>query len=136
MSILLAPHHIHPVTAQSIQALYAEESWWPERTSDAIAQMLTHGLTVGAWDENELVGFARAITDGVFRAYIEDVIVSKRYRGRGLGRQLMESLHQQLEGVGVVSVFCHAALREFYSQTGYTFTSQSVGHRSKAQASQ
>ncbi len=91
--------------------------------------MLSHGPAVGAWDGGEVVGFARAVTDGVFRAYVEDVVVSRRHRGQGIGRQLVESLHQELRGIEVVSVFCHSSLCEFYSRTGYSFTSQSVGHR-------
>lgn len=132
MSVFIAPHRVRPVSAQSVEALYKGERWWPARTSTAISQMLTHGPAVGAWDEGEVVGFARAVTDGVFRAYVEDVVVLKRYRGLGVGRQLMEGLHQELGGVGVVSVFCHGSLRGFYAQAGYTFTSQSVGHHMRA----
>lgn len=54
---------------------------------------------------------------------------AKQYRGQGVGGQSIEGLHQELCGIDVVSVFCHSSLSEFYSRTGYTFTSQSVGHR-------
>lgn len=76
-----------------------------------------------------MIGFARAVTDGVFRAYVEDVVVARQYRDQGVGGQLIEGLHQELCDIDVVSVFCHSNLSEFYSRTGYTFTSQSVGYR-------
>lgn len=38
------------------------------------------------------MAFARILTDYVYKALILDVIVEPAYRGRGLGRLLMESI--------------------------------------------
>ena len=47
------------------------------------------------------VGFARVVTDTATFAYLADVFIAEAYRGRGLSRQLMESIvaHPQLQGL-------------------------------------
>ena len=47
--------------------------------------MLKNSIAIGVWEENELVGFARVVSDGVFRAYIEDVVVHESVRNKGIG---------------------------------------------------
>ena len=41
---------------------------------------------------DQLVGFARAITDRTFLAIVLDVIVAPEFRGAGLGARLMDEL--------------------------------------------
>ena len=47
---------------------------------------------VSAWRGNQLVGFGRASSDGVFRAVLWDVVVAADEQGQGLGRRLVEEL--------------------------------------------
>jgi GNAT superfamily N-acetyltransferase len=53
-------------------------------------------------------GRARAVTDGLLRAYVEDVVVSPDWRGTGVGRALLAGLMEQLEPIPVVTLFCSA----------------------------
>ncbi|MGO9781026.1 MAG: GNAT family N-acetyltransferase, partial [Streptosporangiaceae bacterium] len=39
-----------------------------------------------------MVGFARALSDGVALAYLADVYVLEGHRGRGLGRALLRAM--------------------------------------------
>ncbi len=113
-------------------ALYAEVDWWPERAAADIAHLLGAGPAVGAWQRDQLVGFARAITDGVCRAYVEDVVVAIDHRRKGIGRRLNETLIAALAGIPVVSLFCGESLVDFYTASGFRFTRQRVGHRTSA----
>lgn len=47
---------------------------------------------VHAYDATRLVGFARAISDGVSNAYIGSVMVDPTYRRRGIGRAMISRL--------------------------------------------
>lgn len=47
---------------------------------------------LSAWVGDELVGFARAISDGVSNAYVSTVAVRPDLQRRGIGRALMERL--------------------------------------------
>jgi GNAT superfamily N-acetyltransferase len=47
---------------------------------------------VHAYDGARLVGFCRAISDGVSNAYVSSVMVDPGYRRRGIGRAMLERL--------------------------------------------
>lgn len=47
---------------------------------------------ISVWDHEELIGFARATSDGIYRAMVWDVVIHPDYRGQGLGRQLVQTL--------------------------------------------
>ncbi|HYY93352.1 MAG TPA: GNAT family N-acetyltransferase [Pyrinomonadaceae bacterium] len=55
--------------------------------------------TVVAFDGGCVVGFARALTDGVSNGYISMVAVASECRGRGVGRELVERLVGEDAGV-------------------------------------
>lgn len=44
--------------------------------------MLSKVQSVGAWKDDTLIGFARAVSDGKFRAYIEDIVIHSLFRKR------------------------------------------------------
>jgi len=75
---------------------------------------------VSAWDGERLVGFARAISDGVRNAYVSTVAVLPEWRGRHIGRECMRRL---VEGEGKEGVrwVLHAReeLHGFYRENGF-----------------
>jgi N-acetylglutamate synthase-like GNAT family acetyltransferase len=78
---------------QLVALFQAAAFWAKERTREQMAIALAHSYPiVTAWDGGKLIGFARATSDGVFRATIWDVVISPDYQGGGLGRKLVETL--------------------------------------------
>ncbi len=61
----------------------------------------------------ELVGFARATSDGVFSATIWDVAVAPVWQRSGLGRALMERLTKQLveDGISTITLYAEPQVR-------------------------
>src|SRR4051812_48705286 len=107
--VLVLPARERAIPATAVLRLYREQGWWPERTADQVGRVLADQPAVGAWlaggsSGNELVGFARAVSDGAFRAYLEDVVVAERHRRRGIGRALVDALRAELAGVQLVSL--------------------------------
>lgn len=78
--VQVAPHRARPIAAGDVLTLYQGQSLWPYRTAWQVAEVLDTAPAVGAWRQQELVGFARAVTDGRLRAYVEDVVVSPDVR--------------------------------------------------------
>lgn len=116
---------------QHLQQLYQETWWASHRTLPDIARMLQHtdfvfGLCEG--QTQTLVGFARVLSDRTYRATIWDVMVASAYRGRGLGRRLLEAIvnHPELREVESMQLGCLADMVDFYSQFGFTDTTGST----------
>jgi ribosomal protein S18 acetylase RimI-like enzyme len=103
--------------------LFEQAAFWaqgrqPEDLSIAIAN--SHPV-VTAWDCERLVGFARATSDGVYRATIWDVVVHPDCQGAGLGRKLVETVlgHPHMSQVERVYLMT-THQRCFYERIGFT----------------
>ena len=76
-----------------ILAVYRENDWShardPERLKTAIE---FSSYSVVATEDDEVVGFARAMSDGAFAVYIADILVVPRLHRQGIGRQLLQAL--------------------------------------------
>lgn len=66
--------------------------WWPERTLESIEKLLRTSIYACAWAGDELIGFCRAVSDGVFRAYIDDVAVKEHFQRRSIGTELINNV--------------------------------------------
>jgi GNAT superfamily N-acetyltransferase len=75
-------------------------SYWAAGIDEAtVRRSIDHSLAFGLYDGDVLAGFGRVITDFATFAYIADVFVVPPYRGRGLGKWLVEVMttHPELE---------------------------------------
>jgi ribosomal protein S18 acetylase RimI-like enzyme len=82
---------------------------------------------VSAWDEDNLVGFARATSDGIYRATIWDVVIDCDYQGLGLGRKLVEtvlahSCMQRVERIYLTTTH----QQNFYERLGFIVNSSTT----------
>jgi N-acetylglutamate synthase-like GNAT family acetyltransferase len=77
-----------------LQALLNKSAFWAidRRIEDLKIAVDRSEPVISAWDEEKLIGFARATSDGIYRATIFDVVVDPDYRSLGLGRKLVETI--------------------------------------------
>ena len=75
-----------------LHAFLTTSYWASGRTCDAVERSLDHSVVVGVYRGEEMVGFARAVTDFAVFAQIMDVIVWPEQRGKGLGRAMVAGL--------------------------------------------
>ena len=109
-----------PIDPAEILRLLRQTAWGADRTEADVANALKVApLHVGAWLEGRLVGFARALTDGVYRGFVEDVVVDESVRAQGIGRRLLSELLEQLAGVELVALDCGDELVPFYASLGF-----------------
>jgi uncharacterized membrane protein/predicted N-acetyltransferase YhbS len=98
---------------------FITRSYWAEGISRArLRGSMARSLCFGLYQGSAQIGFARVITDGERIAYLADVYVLEAYRGRGLGRWLVECVlaHPDLAGVGhwlLATRDAHALYRRF-----------------------
>ncbi|NTH16807.1 GNAT family N-acetyltransferase [Agrobacterium rhizogenes] len=105
--------------------LFQEEWWTKGRTKADVVQALSSSGPVFAFidpDGGELVAFARAMTDGVYKAMIFDIIVKSTWRNTGLGGQLMETVMNDPALINIKhrELYCLAEMVPFYQKWGFT----------------
>ena len=127
--IAVLPHGQREIPAEGVLGLYQSAGWWPERTAEQVRTVLRVSPAAGAWHGQHLIGFARAVTDGILRAYVEDMVVSPDWRGTGIGHALLANLTEQLGPVPVVTLFCSPGLVRYYEASSFRRTRQVVMHR-------
>ena len=73
---------------------YLTRSTWAKGINlDTVATSIENSLNFGIYHHDTQKGFARLITDFATFAYLCDVYVLEEYQGEGLGRWMMECLH-------------------------------------------
>lgn len=110
-----------PINPEDLHRLLQQTDWAQARDPLDIQYMLDHShLTLGVWDEERLIAFARVITDDRYRALIDDVVVDGDYRGRGIASHMLDTLLKRLEHVEQVMLDCDLELMPFYAKFGFS----------------
>jgi len=65
-----------------------------------------------------VVGFITAITDHVLSAYIPFLEVLPEYRGRGIGKELVDFMLARLSNLYMIDLLCDQELQAFYAKRG------------------
>jgi len=88
---------------------------------DVVARAIAGSISFGLYENGQLVGFARVISDLATYAYLADVFVVEACRGRGLGDWLVEGvlLHPQLQGLRRFALITRDA-GPLYARHGFT----------------
>ena len=101
------------------------EAEWPEMDLDACTRCLPESLhVVSAFDREALVGMGRIVGDGGLCFYIQDVIVARSHRRRGVGTAVMRALMDFIADRAVrdtyVGLMSAVGKEPFYSRFGFT----------------
>ena len=78
-------------------------------------------LCFGIYNKDKQIGYARMITDKATFAYLADVFIEEKFRGRGLGKWLVEVIlaHPGLQGLRRIMLATKDA-HQLYEQCGFT----------------
>lgn len=79
-----------------------------------------------AWIDGQLVGAARATSDGVFYATVLDVAVDPGFQGAGIGRRMMRELLRRLP-VQKVYLTTVPGKEGFYEKLGFLQQTNAMG---------
>jgi GNAT superfamily N-acetyltransferase len=111
--------------ANDIVELYKAGGWWhddydptgiPALIKGSFAFMLAIDLS-----SSHAIGMGRAVSDGVSDAYIQDVVVLDDWRGKGVGKKIVQKLleyciDKKLLWIGLVA---EPGTKEFYLPLGF-----------------
>ncbi|MCQ8893458.1 MAG: GNAT family N-acetyltransferase [Methanolinea sp.] len=109
----------------ALMNLYRAGGWWKEEWDPVEIPRLVRSTFafVVAVDRTtkETVGMGRAISDGVSDAYIQDLVVLPAFRGRGIGRAILEKLVDvcRQRGITWIALVAEPGTADFYRCSGF-----------------
>jgi ribosomal protein S18 acetylase RimI-like enzyme len=118
-----------PIELDQLQALFQATAFWAQnrQPQDWAIALANSKPIVTAWDSDRLIGFARATSDGIYRATIWDVVIHPDYQGAGLGRKLVETvlMHPHVNQVERVYLMT-THQQQFYERIGFECNSSTT----------
>lgn len=107
------------VDIDALHAMLSQTYWARNRSRDAVEKSVSNSLCFSIFRGDEQIGFVRAITDGITYAVILDMIIRKDFRGRGLGKWLVQCLGEHPEVIPLRQVLWTVDADDFYRQSGF-----------------
>ena len=105
-----------------------ESAGWTKHSEEIIQQVFEASNVVSlAVYNGRIVGFGRALSDGVFNAAIYDVVVHRDFQGRGIGKAIVEDLLDQLQHISCVHLIATTGNEPFYQQAGFKKIKTAMG---------
>ena len=79
---------------KKLQRLLDKNTFWAKsRTINDLKKCLANSdVVISIWVGNEIVGFGRALTDGVYRGVLWDIVIDQNHQGKGYGTLIIENL--------------------------------------------
>jgi ribosomal protein S18 acetylase RimI-like enzyme len=74
--------------------------------------------TVFVYCADQLIGFGRAISDGVYQAAIYDVAVLPEFQGRGIGKTIIENILDRVSNCNII-LYASPGKEGFYRTLGF-----------------
>jgi N-acetylglutamate synthase-like GNAT family acetyltransferase len=99
--------------------------WASKRSRSELKTMLKNSsVVVSVWEDNDLIGFGRATSDGIFRSVIWDVVVANNVQGNGYGRRIINEIINSPMIKKSEKIYLMTTHRsEFYKQLGFQVNS-------------
>ena len=97
-----------------------QSMWRKGASKGSIESAFVNSLCFGLFDGYKQIGYVRAVTDREFVSWVSDLFVAPAYRGKGLGRWLMDCVMKHPELVHTRLVFSSAPeAQAFYERLGF-----------------
>ena len=113
-----------------LQKLLENNTFWAKnRTLKDLKKCLANSdVIVSIWVGKEIVGFGRALTDGIYRGVLWDIVIDQNYQGKGFGKLIVKSLLSSKKIKNTKKLYLMTTNKKlFYSQLDFKeVTSQNL----------
>ena len=109
--------------------LDANAFWAKNRTMDDLKKCLANSdIVVSLWVGDEIVGFGRALTDGIYRGVLWDIVIDQNYQTKGFGKLIVENILSSKQIKKTKKLYLMTTNKKlFYSQFNFNeVTSQNL----------
>ena len=115
---------------KKLQKLLNNNAFWAKnRTINDLKKCLANSdVVISVWVGNEIVGFGRALTDGIFRGVLWDIVIDQNHQGKGFGKLIVNNLLSSKEIQNTKKIYLMTTNKKlFYSQMDFKeVTSQNL----------
>ena len=105
-----------------LKALLDKHAFWANNRDFKSLRKLLAGsnVIISLWRGGRIIGFGRATSDEIYRAVLWDIVVADDLQGKGLGRQVVESLLEMPRIKNVERIYLMTTnSKAFYKQLGF-----------------
>ena len=77
-----------------LQNLFNHNAQWAQNRSlsDLKNCLSKSDVIITLWIDEKIVGFGRALSDGIFRSVLWDIVIDQNYHGKGYGKVIVNAL--------------------------------------------
>lgn len=92
--------------------------WTTSRTMNDLKKCLANSdVIISLWVGNEIVGFGRALSDGVYRGVLWDIVIDQSHQGQGFGTLIVKNLLSSKKIKNTKKIYLMTTNKKlFYSQ--------------------
>ena len=86
---------------EDLQKLYLSVGWdvYVKNNEDMTVLLKNACYFVTVWDNDQLVGLTRVISDDHSIAYVQDILIDPDYQGNGIGSKLLNMIKERFNHV-------------------------------------
>ena len=95
--------------------------WARDRSLNDLKKCLANSdVIISIWLGNEIVGFGRALSDGVYRGVLWDIVIDQDHQGNGYGRLIVQNLLNSKKIKNTKKIYLMTTNKKlFYSQVDF-----------------
>ena len=95
--------------------------WAQNRSISDLRNCLSKSdVIVSLWIDKKIVGFGRALSDGIFRSVLWDIVIDQNYQGKGYGKIIVNALLESKKIKNTKKIYLMTTnKKDFYTQLDF-----------------
>jgi predicted GNAT family N-acyltransferase len=107
------------ISINKVCELLGTTYWANNRKKEITVKAIENSICIGIYLKDEMVGFARIVTDYATMYWLCDVVIDERHRKNGLGKKLIEIITQMKELDGMFGILATRDAHGLYEKYGF-----------------
>ena len=103
--------------------------WAQNREISEIKTCLANSdVIISIWSDNQPVGFGRALSDGIYRGVLWDIVIDQNHQGKGYGKMIVKNILESNKIKNAKKIYLMTTSKKsFYKQVDFKeVTSQNL----------
>ena len=103
------------------QFLHRNAFWAKDRKINDLKKCLANSdVIISIWNGSEPVGFGRALSDGIYRGVLWDIVIDQNHQGKGYGKIIIKNLLESKKIKYTKKIYLMTTSKKlFYSQIDF-----------------